>query len=208
MRTNMQPADIFKELIKNVALLLKEHKYKRYGGNVFYTAQQCNWGFIGFQKSQSSTRHEIRFTINLGICSKVLMNFYDPEKTPSIYECHWNYRIGHLIPAYRNDKWWFINEQTIAEQLIQEIKDNLVNIAIPEIEHNISDEQLQSIWLSGKCTGISDAHRLMNLSVLLKKSGMNSQLKLVLKELQHYVEKQSSASFMVKQHLLQLKLEN
>ena len=201
----MQPTDIFKELIKSAYSLLKTYNYKRYGGNVFFTHQQENWGFIGFQKSVSSTRHEIKFTINLGICSKVLMNFYDPEKTPSIYECHgqWNERIGFLVPNYGHDKWWFINEQTISEQLIQEIKDVFVNHAIPEIENNISNQQLLALWLAGKGSGVTHSQRLMNLSVLLKHFGMESQLKLVLEELQHCAAKYPSSEFMIYQHLLQ-----
>ena len=185
----MQPADLFKELIKNIASLLKEHKYKRYGGNVFYTNQQGNWGFIGFQKSMGNTYYETRFTINLGIFSTILQDFFDPEKKPSLYECRgcWKYRIGHLVPDYDYDKWWSITEETIPEQIIQEIRDILITHAIPEIERNISDKQLLNTWLTGKLTGITHIQRLTNLSVLLKHYGMENQLKPVLDELQQYL---------------------
>jgi hypothetical protein len=75
----------------------------------------------------------------------------------SIDACHWHARIGAFIPG--GDKWWSINEQTIAEQLIQEIKDLLVDKALPEIESYISDEQLRSLWLSGQSRGITEVHR-------------------------------------------------
>jgi hypothetical protein len=196
--------DAFLEVIENIDPVLKECGYSR-KGNTFYIRQLENWGLINFQKSRKSSASNVIFTINLGTCSKLLIEFFTPEKInekPSVEDCHWRQRIGMLLPGHC-DKWWSITNQTSTEQLIQEIQDCLRNKGIPEIERYMANEQLQSLWLSGQSPGLTDIQRLMNLSVLLKASGATDQLELVLHQLERLLEGKPTA-FMARQHLSRL----
>lgn len=203
----MQPIDIYKLMLDSLTSMLKKHNYSCLSQNIFRIIQDGNYGFISFQKSQSNTYQEIRFTINLGICSKLLLNFLEPEKKPTPNQCHsqWDYRIGHLIKEFNFDKWWSIDEQTNSALLISEIEKIILNYAIPEIKNNISDDKLLATWLSGKCTGISNVQRLINLSVLLANVNMRDEVKIIIKELEGLLDKGSSAGFIIIWHLKKLR---
>jgi hypothetical protein len=195
----MQPNDDFKKMINTVAPLLKLKGYSR-KGNAFYKQQGGNWGLVSSQKSQKNTAFQIVFTINLGICSKLLMEFRSDSaanKPPTIEKCHWSRRIGGLLPIH-SDKWWSINTETSIDSFCHEIETSL-QVTIGEIDKYISDEQLLSLWLSSASPGITVLQRLMYLSVFLKSVGNDKLLKITLQQLQKMSEGKSSA-FVVKQH--------
>lgn len=197
----MQPTDIFRDVLKGVAIVLKEHGYSR-KGNTFYIRKEGNWGLVNLQKSRKSSAPNEIFTINLGVCLQILVDFFAPEKIdekPQIEDCHWRQRIGFLLPGH-NDKWWSVTNETSIEQLVPEIQDCLLNSGVPEIDKLIGNEGLQSLWLSGQSPGLTDVQRLMNLSVLLKTSGASSQLETVLHQLEKVSETKPTA-LMVRQHV-------
>jgi hypothetical protein len=196
--------DAFREAIENIAFTLKECGSSR-KDNTFYIRQFENWGLINFQKSRNSSASNVIFTINLGTCSKLLIEFFTPEKInekPSIEDCHWRQRIGMLLPEH-SDKWWSITNQTSIAQFIKEIQDCLHNKGIPEIKRYMANEQLQSLWLSGQSPGLTDIQRLMNLSVLLKASGAIDQLEMVSHQLEKLSKGKPTAP-MARQHLSRL----
>lgn len=200
----MRVSELYKELIKEIGSLLKEKGFSR-KGNCFYLRQRNNWGLLDFQKSRKSTADEIVFTMNLGVCSGRLLEFFSPdllEQKPSIEVCHWHERVGFLLPE-RQDKWWLIRAAEPLDSLVDELKGSLVRVAIPAIEQHLSDGQLCSEWLSGKSPGLTDIQRLVNLSVLLKVSGADSALREILKELEEKSAGKPTA-LMVKQHLQSL----
>lgn len=199
----MRSSELYKDLIKEISSLLKEKGFSR-KGNCFYLRQGNNWGLLDFQKSRKSTADETIFTVNLGICSGRLLEFFSPdflEQKPSIEACHWRERVGFLLPG-RRDKWWVIRVAEPVHSLVHELKGCLDQVAIPAIEQHLSDEQLSSEWLSGKSPGLTDIQRLMNLSVLLKAAG-NNKLREVREAL---VEKSvgKPTALIVKRHLQNL----
>lgn len=199
----MKASELYKELIKGISSLLKEQCFSR-KGNCFYLRQGNNWGLIDFQKSRKSSADEVLFTINIGICSGALLEFFSPElieKKPSIEVCQWRERLGFLLPR-RQDKWWSVREAAI-DSLLDELAGYLLKIAIPEIKAHVNDKQLCDEWLSGKSPGLTDIQRLMNLSVLLKTTGSENSLGGILKELEDKSIGKPTA-FMVKQHLQNL----
>ena len=201
---HMRASELYKELIKEISSLLKGKGFSR-NGNCFYLRLGNNWGLLDFQKSRKSTVDETIFTVNLGICSGRLMEFFSPdllEQKPSIEICHWRERISLLLPE-RQDKWWKILSAEPVGFMVEELKDYIVQVAIPAIEQHLSDEQLCSEWLSGKSPGLTDIQRLINLSVLLKAAGADSVLRETLKELWEKSAGKPTA-LMVKQHLQNL----
>jgi hypothetical protein len=140
---------------------------------------------LDFQKSRNSTNSEKIFTINLGVCSGELLQFFSPDllnKKPSIEVCHWRERIGFLLPEHQ-DKWWTIRTAESLNILFSELEEIIIHIAIPAIKLHLSDEQLSNEWLSGKSPGLTDTQRLVNLSVLLRSIGDIDSLLGVYKEL-------------------------
>ena len=173
--------------------------------NCYYLRQGNNWGLMEFQKSGKSNSDEIIFTINLGVCSGRLLEFFSPkllERKPSIEVCQWRERIGFLLPE-RQDKWWLIRSTDLLPPLVDELKHCLVRVGIQAIEQHLSDEQLCGEWSSGKSPGLTDIQRLVNLSVLRKASGADNALREVLRELEDKSTGKPTA-LMVKQHLKNL----
>lgn len=200
----MRASELYKELIKEISSFLKSKGYSR-KANCFYLRQGKNWGLLDFQKSRKSTVDEVLFTINLGVSSSRLQEFFAPdllEQKPSIEDCQWRERVGSLLPEHQ-DKWWLVQGNETFDSLVNEIKSCLVEIAIPELEQHLSDEKLGSVWSSGNSPGLSDIQRLVNLSVLLKMAGADSFLREILKELEDKSAGKSTA-LMVKQHLRNL----
>jgi hypothetical protein len=200
----MRAAELYKELFKEIGSFLKTKGFSR-KGNCFYFRQGNNWGLLDFQKSRKSTAEEISFTINLGICSGKLQEFFSPdslEQKPSIEACQWRERVGFLLPEHQ-DKWWLVRDVGPLASLVDELKGCLVRMVIPAIEQHLSDDLLCVEWSSGKSPGLTDIQRLMNLSVLLKVSGAANTLYDVMQELEVKSTGKPTAS-MVKQHLRRL----
>ena len=200
----MKASETYKELIKKIGYSLKEEGFSRIG-NTFHQRRGSNWGLLDFQKSRKSTADEVMFTINVGVCSGKLLKFFSPdllERKPSIEVCHWRERLGFLLPEQR-DKWWAVRNNEPFEPMMSQLKDALLQTAVPAIARHISDEQLCSEWSSGKSSGLTDIQRLVNLSVLLKLAGADSALRKVLRELKDRSAGKPSAS-MVRRHLKDL----
>lgn len=204
----MRPSQTYKELLKAFNLVLKEHGFSR-KGNSFHVLRQGNWGLINFQKSRKSNAFTIIFTINIGVCSKKLLKFFTTEqvdKPPSIEDCQWRERLGFLL-SEQQDKWWTVDNKITLDNLVEEIRNLLYEIAIPIIERYIHDERLRDLWLTGKSPGLTDVQRLLNLSVLLRAVGPVDRLKPVLEELAKISEGKPSA-FRVRQHINGLQKES
>lgn len=159
--------EMYKSILSYIEDFLKRQTFVK-KGDTFYHFSSDNWGLINIQKEQLSQSREIRFTINLGICSNSIRAFFDNNINikPKIEECHWRQRIGILL--YNKDHWWFINDNSRIDQIVSEVKSALNEYAIPEIKQYISDESLEKYWLSGKALGITDFDRYIYLTILMK----------------------------------------
>lgn len=177
MKNIMEISQQFAELVESLRATLKSYGYKRQG-NYFYKQDNENVCVIQLQKSMSSSANEIKFTVNLGVCSQAIRQFGSvtpPKNKPIIDDCHWNRRLGELLPI-KYDKWWYINENTHINELKQELQSHIVSLVIPEIEAYSQDEQLLALWMTGQCPGITDIKRLINVCILLKKFARQDEL--------------------------------
>lgn len=184
----------FKEFLKLIAPVLRTCGFSRRGQN-FYTRRDGNWGVINFQKSQSSSKNKVTFTLNLGTYSQVLAKFYYKWKEgtpPTEPECHWRKRVGLLLPGNK-DHWWVIDETTFLPSLVTEFE-QILPLAASEIESYITDEALRDFLLpAARSGGFSNRGRLEDLSVLVKRYGPFDLLDSILAQLrnsgvQHVVE--------------------
>ena len=190
----------FKELLKLIAPLLKGYGYSRRGQN-FYVRRDGNWGLMNFQKSQSSTKDRVAFTVNLGVYSQVLARFYYKWKEgspPKESACHWRERVGFLLPE-NQDHWWVIDASTLLSSLVKEFE-VILPLAVSTIENYITDEALRDLLLSGNNAGFTNYVRLENLSVLVKRYGPYDILDFILAELRN-----SGVDHVVEGHIERLK---
>ncbi len=160
----------YKQLITEIDNILKPFDFKK-SNNTFYLNKENNWGIIDFQTSKDSTAFEKIFTINLGISSTTIREYLEDEvkKKPSTWDAHWHMRIGNLLPI-KNDYWWKINTITNVEVLANEIKNILIEKAVPQLMSIISDDNLIESWLNNNYTGTTEAAKYKYLLILLKKN--------------------------------------
>ena len=136
-------------------------------GLVFRRQQDENWQIIQFQKSVTSSAQRVSFTCNLGVVSARISQFFIVEsksRKPRLENCHWQERIGHLLPQ-QPDLWWIVDDRTRLDLLAAEISAVLSCYAIPTLERYAHDEQLRDLWLNG------EARVFGYLAVLLKALG-------------------------------------
>jgi uncharacterized protein DUF4304 len=181
------PSQAFNHLLKVAYASMKPRGFSRKGQS-FYLYRHANWGIVNFQKSTGSTREKILFTINLGVASTRLLEFFESgrfsDRRPNIWDCHWHERIGSLLPG-RQDTWWSIDATTPLEELTQTLCGHLQDVGIPEIEKHISDVALRDLWLTEFVSGVGGPQNLEPLSVLLKILGPQHMLDAVLERLRN-----------------------
>jgi hypothetical protein len=167
MKTNELQSK-FKEYVGIIGFFLKPHGFKRVGSS-FYLKENDNWVIINIQKSSKSTRENIFFTFNIGICSSTLRTFFDEfdAKIPNIDQSHFVKRIGQFLPEMK-DLWFSFRLDNFKEVVSETIKifDNYV---LKEIKNMIGDDDLERHWMNGQNFNVTEFQRLLYLSVLLKK---------------------------------------
>jgi hypothetical protein len=188
----MDAQQLYKNLVIFVAPALKPYGFSK-NRQTYYCRSQNNWGLIDFQKSWQSDKESLPFTVNLGVASDRLLRFFFPDKNkrPTIWDCHWQIRLGYL--TNKEDVWWKVDDQTSIENLGKEILNSLTNRAIQEINHYISDESLRDLWISGQSPSLTEFQRLMYLSVFLKELGPSELLEPTLTKLKEISQGKPSA---------------
>lgn len=161
--------DIFKAIIKEVNLPLKQMGFIR-KGNSFYLQAHNNFGVINFQKSRESTKEVVKFTINFGVYSDVLGRLlygYNNSVKPVVDQCHWHARVGAFMTG-SPDFWWVIKESDDLIRVVSNVMDIVQNIAISEINKRLSDEGLIQCWMNEVDAGTTEIGRFKYVTTLLK----------------------------------------
>ena len=156
--------------------------------STFYKIDDNNFGLVDIQKSKSSSKESILFTINLGVCSGAIRNYFDEYSAlPEISECHWQKRIGFLLDQ-NNDHWWQIDSVSEIESLMENLIAVLKERALPEIDKNLSDNSLLDNWLKGISDGITELDRYINLTILLKIEKRDEELVKIAEEMRAFAK--------------------
>lgn len=159
----------FNNLLKAAAILLKAEGFKK-KGNTFSLFIAGNLAMLNFQKSNSSTKESVKFTINLGIQSAVLAKVLneDPKRNSDITSCHWNIRIGSLLPQ-QQDLWWTLNNSNSPmPEIEKDVMAMLTGLILPVLKQRASDHHLIEAWLNAGMTGTTEYMRYVYLTILLR----------------------------------------
>ena len=125
-----------------------------------------NTAIIEFQRSTKSNQRETRFTINLGVICKDILDEGQPTPAQaSSANAHLRQRIGVLLPG-RPDKWWVIEPKTDVDALEAEVSNLIVEVAVPYLEPYLDSNALAELWASGKSPGLTEKQRLEYLTKL------------------------------------------
>ena len=156
--------DFKKILYDNLKDFLIQFGYKKTNSAFTKNNEELTY-FIQIQSSQSSTMKLAKLTVNLGIISKVLLS-KTGQKT-EFAEFHWRDRIGFFLEQ-PTDKWWFVESIDEAHEASREIIELIEKKVFKEWTELNTTEDLRKIWLTGKCTGISEKARKYYLNELEK----------------------------------------
>lgn len=161
--------DIFKEIITSLVPELKLMGFSKKGNN-FYLKKDKNYGIVSFQKSRESSKSTCKFTINFGIYSDILGQLdydYDILAKPEVEQCQWYARVGSFMPN-TPDYWWTVEVLDGLSDIVEDVKETVQNIVLPEVKKRLSDEDLIESWLNDTYIGNTELGRFKYLTVLLK----------------------------------------
>lgn len=114
---------------------------------------------VQLQKSQKTTPDTLVVTLNLGIFSRVVASRIGRLlTTPTIVDCHWQERIGFLMPE-RYDKWWSASTEAEACTVAEELDEALHTFGLPALEQISSTDGLRALWASGEGPGLTELER-------------------------------------------------
>ncbi len=164
------PDRLLQRLLRELRPALAEQGFRRKSQNFIAESAEC-WGVINFQKSLYSSTGQKKFTVNLAIASKRVLRFYgEPsDRAPRYYACHWDIRIGQLIPG-NLDRWWTLSDEQSFDAVAPEIMDFILRLAVPIIRDHLSEAGLLKLWGS-KNPGRFEYPTLKHKAILLCERG-------------------------------------
>jgi len=171
----MPSADLlFLRLLKELRPTLAEYGFRRSSQNFVIESSEC-WGVINFQKSLYSSAQQKRFTINVAIAAKRVLRFYNEpdDKSPLHYKCHWEVRLGQLMPG-SSDRWWALSDEASYPPVLSEVKELIVGRAVPIVKDHLTEERLLMLWAEN--VGGFEFPMLKHRSILLAAQGKFTEL--------------------------------
>lgn len=177
-------SNLFGALLKeHIGPFMKHEGFLRRGQSFIREGLE-SWAIVHFQRSSKSDAAEILFTVNLGVASKRLCDFFgiQVKGKNSIDTSHWRQRLG-ILATGGVDHWWSIDGETDITSLGSELVRMIRDRGIPIIEALSEDAALRDLWISGVSPGLTRAQRLMNLLVLLDSLGPYEELPSVTEKL-------------------------
>lgn len=196
--------DIFKEIINSLVPVFKLMGFNKKGNN-FYLKKEKNYGIISFQKSREILKSSCKFTINFGIYSDVLGQLdydYNIMVKPEVEQCHWYARVGSFMPN-NPDYWWTVEALDELSDIVNDVRETVQNIVLPEIKKRLSDENLILSWLNDSYLGNTEFGRFKYLTVLLKEKEDFDCLNQVVKKFLEQSEGKPNA-ILAKDHLKEI----
>jgi hypothetical protein len=121
---------------------------------------------VTLQKSTSSGKTHVKFTVNVGAWIKALAPIRAgvPDK-PDIWSAHWRVRLGELAPE-RSDRWWTVANSDEAVASGQAVAEMIVKLALPALDELSSVSTLIRLWRTGQAPGLTATERERYLTKL------------------------------------------
>jgi hypothetical protein len=137
----MTAQDAFKEILRSsLAPALRAQGFKG-SGQVFELPDTRYWAMLGFQRSVSSDKATVKFTINLRVVDKAE---YADARTEASYLSEkpspnllggpgWWGRIGAVMPGEGRDIWWKIVDGGRNDEVVEQVLHAIDEFGIPAI---------------------------------------------------------------------------
>jgi len=204
LREAMPPASdlLFRRLLKELRPALAEYGFRRSSQNFVIESAEC-WGVINFQKSLYSSPQQKRFTINVAIATKRVLRFYhEPEDKPPLhYKCHWETRLGHLVPGH-SDLWWTLSDEASYAPVLAEVKELITSRAVPVVKDHLTEGTLLTLW--DENVGGFEYPTLKYKSILLAEQGRFTELVAVFERIRE-ISRGGLAEPAAEQHVAQVR---
>lgn len=166
LHETLKPSDAYaRRVLREMELSLRPVHFRRRRAS-FCREHPDILHLIGFQRSQNSTRDRLIFSINIGVFSKLLAEKVGgPESPSSTWDCHWESRLGFLMPE-ETDRWWECSTDHDAEASAGEVIAAIADYALPLLEAIKSNDDMRRALESGQLSGLTITERKMYLDVL------------------------------------------
>lgn len=161
--------EVFARLMRDVVAPELRRQGLKGSGSVYLLPDAAYWAQVGFQKSMSSDRDRVTFTINLKVTEKAWWDEQRRDHSPvkdtppsGIDRASWDAqrlersayparpsassfgdgrteRIGHLIPGVEADHWWTFGVDEDAAGVVADALRALVTYGLPWIRREMHD---------------------------------------------------------------------
>ena len=120
---------------------------------ILHEKQTSAGRLLGPKKSRFSDLGEVRFTVNFGVTSKVLMELrsQDPSKMPQDWTGPLRFRIGELLGE--NDTWWSSQQGDEFRSAHAELRSALTDKALPLFDSLKDNRGILSLYATGTIMG-------------------------------------------------------
>jgi len=146
------------DLLRSASKCLIQIGFSRRGNVFFIEGVGCR-GIIGFQKSMSSKKSCIKFTINIGVVYSAALHHSERSlESATIEDAHLRCRVGS-ITKNGEDFWWFITTSTNDNSLSLEISDILTSKIVPFVKKYMQRDQFLALLESGRSPGLTAVQR-------------------------------------------------
>jgi hypothetical protein len=148
----------YKAIFDSVFATLKRSGYQK-RGRLFWKDHADVQNLVEFQRSRTSSKENIVFTINLSVVVKQLLDpeFDDLDKIHA-FDSHLYWRLGDFLTP-KADKWWAVSQRTDVTLTAQEISSSLSELALPEMEMFSKVSTIIDLCGSGAGPAMSDKRR-------------------------------------------------
>jgi hypothetical protein len=169
--------DAFDELLRaHIWPFLKGRGFKR-SKATFHRPVGQNWQVVNFQKSVSSDRDAVRFTVNLAVAiDRLRSGVYDwPEgKRPPQMRCHLRERLGAVMSD--RDVWWEVFPRLELDPLAEAIMLALDRYGLPWLDAHASEDAIVALLQDDARIQEELPHHLYWYAELMEKLG-NDELR-------------------------------
>lgn len=128
--------DLFREMLRTeIGPLLRDLGFVG-SRQAFRLPTPSGYALLGFQKSTTSTRESVKFTVNLRVYTEDEWDYVGSpgtEPSPNMgYLAGWEERIGNVLPA-RADRWWTLTTTT-RDAVVADLRSALQEHAVPALK--------------------------------------------------------------------------
>jgi len=135
------------------------------GYNFIKNGEHTTW-LVNIQSSTKSTRDVLIFTINFGIVLNRLAETLEMDiKKCSVWEAHWNERIGGIIDV-KDDIWWEVRDEDTLKQNCENLEVLFPKYVLPWFEKWGTENGLPDRWAYGPGRSISEHQKKRYLEIL------------------------------------------